>query len=403
MNNNNIKKQIQKINDELRNNSLSSEQILTLINTRQQLIEQESQNQIVCCFNTPLPVNLGGTGTTITEVIPVIKGGTGLSSIPSNGIIIGTNTSTPSIQILSGSVVDTTSYQYISGKIINGNCNSITNVGSGGNITGILPIIQGGTGISSIPLNGIIVGANTAIPTIQTINGHIIDTSSHQSIINKIIDGNCNSITNISFSGILPVSSGGTGRTAVDEYSLIVGGTSSSNPFQVINGTGSSGQILTSLGDTTLPIWKDPTALPILESFSLEPVYPFSIGTSSYLWIRDYFTNINYNYGDLYNPTTGRVTIINTGLYLINFKIIIDSPPAMNNFNIRMETNPNIAILNLIDETIPSGLTRKSWCVSLIRSFQRFDLLLLYITTESGVPVNIQGGSNTMWAISRIG
>lgn len=54
----------------------------------------------------------------------------------------------------------------------------------------------------------------------------------------------------------LPVSvaNGGTGLTSTTAYAVLVGGTTSTGPFQT-PGIGSSGQVLTSQGPGTLPIW----------------------------------------------------------------------------------------------------------------------------------------------------
>jgi hypothetical protein len=57
---------------------------------------------------------------------------------------------------------------------------------------------------------------------------------------------------------ILPVNKGGTGVSAMSTYTLIAGGTTSSSPLQQL-GPGSSGQLLQSNGNGTLPSWFYPT------------------------------------------------------------------------------------------------------------------------------------------------
>lgn len=57
-------------------------------------------------------------------------------------------------------------------------------------------------------------------------------------------------------SGTLPVANGGSGAASFTAYSPIVGGTTSTNPFQSVSTSGAiSGQYLTYQGPSALPIW----------------------------------------------------------------------------------------------------------------------------------------------------
>ena len=94
-------------------------------------------------------------------------------------------------------ITTTTSIQQLSGKIINANCNIITtNVID--TVTGILPVIQGGTGISSIGLNRVMIGFGTATIT-QAINGQVLSTNASQEIKNKDIRSVSNQLIADSF------------------------------------------------------------------------------------------------------------------------------------------------------------------------------------------------------------
>ena len=53
------------------------------------------------------------------------------------------------------------------------------------------------------------------------------------------------------------VSNGGTGDTSLSAYSVLTGGTSSTNPVQSVSGTGIAGQALVSNGPATLPTWQN--------------------------------------------------------------------------------------------------------------------------------------------------
>ena len=52
-----------------------------------------------------------------------------------------------------------------------------------------------------------------------------------------------------------PVVEGGTGASSFTAYSVITGGTTSTNPLQNVSGVGSSGQVLASAGASALPAW----------------------------------------------------------------------------------------------------------------------------------------------------
>lgn len=57
--------------------------------------------------------------------------------------------------------------------------------------------------------------------------------------------------------GTLDVSHGGTGDTSFSAYQVVCGGTTSTNPLQVVASTGSSGQFLMSNGASALPSWNN--------------------------------------------------------------------------------------------------------------------------------------------------
>lgn len=56
-------------------------------------------------------------------------------------------------------------------------------------------------------------------------------------------------------SGILPVANGGTNQASFTTYTLLAGGTTTTS-LQQVSGTGTSGQILTSNGAGALPTWQ---------------------------------------------------------------------------------------------------------------------------------------------------
>lgn len=55
----------------------------------------------------------------------------------------------------------------------------------------------------------------------------------------------------------VPVTDGGTGRSSHTAYAVLAGGTTSTGAQQSVSGVGTSGQVLTSNGDSALPSWQD--------------------------------------------------------------------------------------------------------------------------------------------------
>lgn len=109
---------------------------------------------------------------------------------------------------------------------------------SGGTIVGItdLAIADGGTGSSTA--SG--ARANLGIGTMGTQNSSSV----------SITGGSITGITDIT------VSDGGTGKSSHTAYSVVCGGTSSTDPLQSVSGVGTSGQVLTSNGAGALPTWQ---------------------------------------------------------------------------------------------------------------------------------------------------
>ncbi len=60
----------------------------------------------------------------------------------------------------------------------------------------------------------------------------------------------------ISLTGTLNVAHGGTGDTSLTAYSVLCGGTTSTNPVQSVVSLGTTGQVLTSNGAAMLPTWQ---------------------------------------------------------------------------------------------------------------------------------------------------
>lgn len=63
----------------------------------------------------------------------------------------------------------------------------------------------------------------------------------------------------LGWTGQLAVSRGGTGSTSLSAFTVLCGGTTTTNPVQSVSGLGSLAQVLTSNGPGTLPSWQNAT------------------------------------------------------------------------------------------------------------------------------------------------
>ncbi len=88
--------------------------------------------------------------------------------------------------------------------------------------------------------------------------------------------------------GLVTVSGGGTGLADCDPYSVYLGGDTGEGPMQQVTGLGNAGQVLTSQGNGTKPIWSDaggggaggPIATQV---FTTNSTYTPTAGTASFV------------------------------------------------------------------------------------------------------------------------
>ena len=107
---------------------------------------------------------------------------------------------------------------------------------------GVLATIYGGTGAGTFTANGILIaqGAST------------FQATSAGSVGQPLLSGGLGVNPNW---GTLGVSYGGTGDTSFTAYAVICGGTTSTGALQNVVGLGTLGEVLTSQGPGTLPVW----------------------------------------------------------------------------------------------------------------------------------------------------
>ena len=174
----------------------------------------------------------------IIGIIPVYNGGTGCNTLPTGQLIIGSSNSiltTPNL--LWNSINNSLN---VNGSVISCNIYS-TFIGDGSglsnvnisNITGIIPVYNGGTGCNYLSYGNLLIG-NNYNPIISTskltwndnsnilyVNGKIIADEIYGSFI-----GDGSRISNIVASnliGILPVANGGIGTTYIKTGQILIG------------------------------------------------------------------------------------------------------------------------------------------------------------------------------------
>jgi len=154
-------------------------------------------------------ITLGGTlsvnlATDVTGTLPVSNGGLGVSTLTSNAVIIGNGTS----GVLSvapgttGNVLTSSGSAWVS--------SAITGVNLTSQVTGTLPVANGGTGATT--LTGVIIGNGTsAFTTVTAPSGAIVGTTDTQNLTNKTLTtGNTvDAGTSISDTGTIAATSPG--------------------------------------------------------------------------------------------------------------------------------------------------------------------------------------------------
>ena len=112
-------------------------------------------------------------------------------------------------------------------------------------VTGTLPIANGGTGTTSTTFANLTTNVTGTLPIA---NGGTGSTSTTFA----------NLTTNVT--GTLPVVNGGTGIATTTAYSVVFAGTSATGPFQAAAGPGTATYVLTSNGAGALPTFQQPAA-----------------------------------------------------------------------------------------------------------------------------------------------
>jgi hypothetical protein len=170
---------------------------------------------------TGLPLTTGVTGT-----LPVLNGGTGQT------------TAAAAITALTGAQ---TSAYYLRSNGTNATLSAL----AAADLTGTVAIANGGTGQTTA------AAAITALTGTQT-TAYYLRSNGTNSVLAALAAADV--------TGTLAVANGGTGIATTTAYSIVFTGTTSTGAFQATAGPGTSGQILTSNGAGALPTFQTSTA-----------------------------------------------------------------------------------------------------------------------------------------------
>ncbi len=184
------------------------------------------------------------TGTWNATTITVPHGGTGNNTFTAYSVLCAGNTSTGAFQNVSG--IGT------SGQVLTSNGASALPTWQTLPGTGTVTSVSGTAG-------QIDVATGTTTPVISIDAGYVGQTSI--TTLGTITTGTWTGTTII-------VPHGGTGNTTFTAYSLICAGTTATGTFQNVSGVGTAGQVLTSTGASSLPVWGSPTGMPWVDQTS---------------------------------------------------------------------------------------------------------------------------------------
>ena len=196
--------------------------------------------------------NIEGGAAFVHQLVSVPNGGTGLKKIPKGHTLVGTGDHFCETRVVPATAfVGVSDEQILTSKILDGKLNVFTNLddksilslngakvfgnisGNAENINGVVEVKHGGTGLTTFPLDEILVGNGPTLKFKKAPESDLVGTTDQQNLTKKIIDCQKNAILNISgdsirdvpgtkiqgnisgnaagIYGVLDISNGGTG------------------------------------------------------------------------------------------------------------------------------------------------------------------------------------------------
>jgi hypothetical protein len=179
------------------------------------LVGTQTANRVLRSDGTNSTLSQVALTTDVTGTLPIGSGGTGQTT--ANAAF---NALAPSQASANG--------KYLKSDGTNASWDAIDI--STADITGTLPVGNGGTGATT--LTGLLLGNGTsAVTTVTAPSGAVVGTTDTQTLTNKTISGSSNTLTNISLTssvtGTLPTTNGGTGLTSFTANGVVYASSSS--------------------------------------------------------------------------------------------------------------------------------------------------------------------------------
>lgn len=189
-------------------------------------------------------VSAGSTSVPAYGIAAVPGGGTGTSALPLDGVVLGQGSAaltviaatTAGLALISNGSATAPSFQVM----------QLTT----GQITGVLAVPFGGTGASILSLDGLILGQGSAALTVVAATTAGLTLVSNGSASAPSYQPQPLGAANVT--GILVVSNGGIGTSALPADGIVLA--QGSSALTVITAT-TAGQVLTSQGSTSPPVW----------------------------------------------------------------------------------------------------------------------------------------------------
>lgn len=195
-----------------------------IIDASQNNITNISDEHVKSLSGSKIVGNIEGGAAFVHQLVSVPNGGTGLKKIPKGHTIVGSGDHFCETRAIPATAfVGVSDEQMLTSKTLDGKLNVFTNLddksilslngskvfgdisGNAANVNGVVEVKHGGTGLTKLPLDEVLVGNGGTLKFKKAPEGELVGTTDQQNLTNKIIDCQKNAILNISGDSILNV------------------------------------------------------------------------------------------------------------------------------------------------------------------------------------------------------